>query len=167
MKNNKGITLIALTVMVIVIIIIASVTVYSGINSVKNSKDKKYEAELGTIQHAVLENYSKYLSTKDLPNEGTTNYLVGTKITFADARAVANQIGVVLKANDYDSNPSVDESECYYRLKEADLNKIGIVSTVESDIEADTYIVNYATGEVMNETQATERALYVYAVDLR
>ena len=152
MKNNKGITLIALTVMVIVIIIIASVTVYSGINSVKNSKDKKYEAELGTIQHAVLENYSKYLSTKDLPKEGTTNYLVGTKI---------------LKANDYDSNPSVEESECYYRLKEADLNKIGIVSTVESDIEADTYIVNYATGEVMNETQATERALYVYAVDLR
>ena len=63
MKNNKGITLIALAIMIIVIIIIASVTVYSGISAVKDSKEKKLQTELETVQHAVLENYSKYLLT--------------------------------------------------------------------------------------------------------
>ena len=36
-KNEKGVTLIALAVMIIVIVIIASVTVYSGTNSIQNA----------------------------------------------------------------------------------------------------------------------------------
>ena len=51
--------------------------------------------------------------------------------------------------------------------KEAQLREIGVTSAIELDEDVDTYIVNYATGEVMNETQADKMVLYVYAVDLR
>ena len=56
-KNEKGVTLIALAVMIIVIVIIASVTVYSGTNSIQNAKQRRLKVELDMVQHAVLENY--------------------------------------------------------------------------------------------------------------
>ena len=52
-------------------------------------------------------------------------------------------------------------------MQEAQLREIGVTSAIELDEDVDTYIVNYATGEVMNETQADKMVLYVYAVDLR
>ncbi len=168
MKNNKGITLIALSVMIIVLIIIASVVTYSGISVLRDSKTKKIETELQTVQHAVLENYSKYLSTKDLPAEGgTPEYIIGTKISFSTAKSIADKMGVTLKVNNYDGGTSTDETQFYYRLQEAQLREIGVTSAIELDEDVDTYIVNYATGEVMNETQADKMVLYVYAVDLR
>lgn len=167
MKNSKGITLIALAIMIIVIIIIASVTVYSGISAIRDSKEKKLQAELETVQHAVLENYSKYLLTKDLPAEGETKYIVGTKITYAEAKSVADRMGVTLKTNNYDTDSSTDDTEFYYRLDKDQLRQIGVENLVEDGVEIDKYIVNYATGEVMNESKANEIVLYVYAVDLR
>ena len=168
MKNNKGITLIALAIMIIVIIIIASVTVYSGISAIKDSKEKKLQTELETVQHAVLENYSKYLLTKDLPAEdGTVQYIIGTKITYAEAKSVADRMGVTLKTNNYDTASSTDTTEFYYRLDEEQLKNIGVENLVEDGVEIDKYIVNYATGEVMNESKSNEKVLYVYAVDLR
>lgn len=168
MKSNKGVTLIILTVMIIVIIIIASITIYSGTNVIKESKEKKLQTELETVQHAVLENYSKYLVTKDLPSEGgTAEYIIGTKITYAEAKNVANKMGVDLKVNNYDSASLTDNTQFYYRLGEEQLKQIGVENLVEDGIEIDKYIVNYATGEVMNESKADEKVLYVYAVDLR
>ena len=76
-------------------------------------------------------------------------------------------MGVTLKVNNYDGGTSTDETQFYYRLQEAQLREIGVTSAIELDEDVDTYIVNYATGEVMNETQADKMVLYVYAVDLR
>ena len=74
-KNEKGVTLIALAVMIIVIVIIASVTVYSGTNSIQNAKQRRLKVELDMVQHAVLENYIKYKEFDD------TKYLLGTPLT--------------------------------------------------------------------------------------
>ena len=40
-KNENGVTLIALAIMVIVMLMIASVTVYSGVISIQESKQKR------------------------------------------------------------------------------------------------------------------------------
>ena len=74
-KNENGVTLIALAIMVIVMLMIASVTVYSGVISIQESKQKRIKIELETVQHAVLENYTKYKIYND------EKYLVGTPIT--------------------------------------------------------------------------------------
>ena len=41
MKNQKGVTLIALVVMIIIILVIATITTYSGVNTLQDSKEKK------------------------------------------------------------------------------------------------------------------------------
>ena len=60
MKSNKGITLIALAVTIIVLIIIASVGTYSGVQALRDSKENAQLSEVRMIQQAVLENYTKY-----------------------------------------------------------------------------------------------------------
>ena len=76
-------------------------------------------------------------------------------------------MGVTLKTNNYDTASSTDTTEFYYRLDEEQLKNIGVENLVEDGVEIDKYIVNYATGEVMNESKSNEKVLYVYAVDLR
>ena len=44
-KNENGVTLIALAIMVIVMLMIASVTVYSGVISIQESKQKRIKIQ--------------------------------------------------------------------------------------------------------------------------
>lgn len=53
LRDNKGITLIALVVMIIIILIIASVATYSGISTLEGSKIITYSTELKMIQEQV------------------------------------------------------------------------------------------------------------------
>lgn len=157
MRKNKGVTLISLVITVIVLTIIASVGTYSGISALKNAKENKLISELQMVQHAVLENYTKYLTTKGQAPED--KYIVGIKLTKAQVQAKVAS-GVELKA----PSTITGNSQEYYLLEEKDLAKIGITQSNYP------YIVNYATGEVINaeitETESGE-PLYVYSVDLR
>ncbi len=54
MKNNKGISLIALLVTIIVIIIMSSITIYNGSNMIKDARKKSSEDRLKTICSAIL-----------------------------------------------------------------------------------------------------------------
>ena len=65
MKNQKGITLIALVITIIILLIIASVATYTGINAIQDSKNQSYMSEVEMLKQVVLENYTKYLTTKD------------------------------------------------------------------------------------------------------
>ena len=60
MKKEKGITLIALTITVIVLLILASVSTYSGISTIKSSKQNKFKQELEIMQAQVQILYEKY-----------------------------------------------------------------------------------------------------------
>ena len=154
MKNEKGITLIALTVTIIVLLILASVGTYSGVNALRDAKEEKQIAEVGMLQQPLVENYTKYLTTKN------DMYLRGEAVEYDDVSAIASEMGVTLKVSAY----TVEEGkspEYYYRLSTSDLKEMG-VSQVE-----DSYIVNYKTGEVINETlkvTMSGQPLYVYAI---
>lgn len=144
-KENKGITLIALVITIIVLLILAGVALGSGGDSIKTAKSNSAIVQLDMVQHAILERNSQYKLTK---NEST---LVGTKVAIEEVENIASQIEVTLKATDN-----------YYRLEVEDLKKLGITE------ETDTYIVNYETGEVINETQlrtVTGEVLYTSATN--
>ena len=137
-KNENGITLIALAVMMIVMLIILSVTTYSGISSVKESGKKKLTSELQIVQHAVLEVYTKYQIFNDI------SYLVGDKIQSVNDIPAEYKNSLKEKDSAFLSNNRTESS--YYKLDESKLKDIGVE---ESNYE---YIVCYKTGEVMNIT---------------
>lgn len=108
MKNNKGITLIVLTITIIVLLILASITVYYGTESIKRAqleslktnmllikaKAKEYCEEAnfkigtGTVptDQAQLANYLKpgidYLKEKNLTTDGTSTLAEITTTTY-------------------------------------------------------------------------------------
>lgn len=162
MKNNKGITLIALAVTIIVLIIIASVGTYSGIEALRDAKEEAQISELNMLKQPVVENYTKYLMTKN------DMYIRGTKVNYSDVQTIISEINnnanetVSLKVNDYDISGSTDITEYYYRLSESDLKEMGVTQA------QDSYIINYKTGEVINETLKATRTgvpLYTYSVN--
>ena len=164
MKNEKGITLIALVVTIIVLLIIASVATYTGINSIKDSKNQSYMSEVKMLQQAVLENYTKYLMTKD------DMYIRGTLVQYSEMQTLVNSINskssgekISLKASNYSNDTSSKNPEGYYSLTQSDLKDMDVSISRE-----DTYIVNYSTGEVINATLLVTgdgKPLYVYARD--
>ena len=165
MKKNNGVTLIALTITIIVLMIIASVGTYTGINALNEAKEQKDISELEMMQHAILEEYTKYITTKN------TMYIRGTKINYSEVQTIISQINsektskeneITLKVENYDNLSEEDITKNYYELKEQDLKEMGI------KLVNYTYIVNYATGEVINKTKkitVSGAPLYIYSVD--
>ncbi len=134
-KEEKGITIVSLVITFILLLIISAVGVNMSINGINSAKDSKLNGELQMVQHAVLEQYTKYKTTRD------SVYLVGTKITKEEASNFANEMGVTL-ANIPDTYSNKD----YYKLDRVDLEAIGIKDST------DEYVINYVSGEVMNIT---------------
>ena len=58
-KNNKGITLVALVITIVVILILASVATYSGIDAIKSSEFTRFSAELKIMQTQVNSIYQE------------------------------------------------------------------------------------------------------------
>ena len=59
LKNNKGITLTALIITVILLTIIAGTAVYTGTDVLEDAKEEAFVQELQMIQNAVNNEYSK------------------------------------------------------------------------------------------------------------
>lgn len=148
MKEKKGITLVTLVITVIIMLILTGITIYLGVDEIEQARERQLLTEVEMVSHAVYEAYVGYQKTK---NE---TYLVGEIISKEVANILANEMGVILVSipSDY-----AEVEKAYYRLTPADLEKIGIQKS------EDNYIVNYASGEVMNETQKmtqSGKALY-------
>ncbi len=149
LKNQRGITIISLVITIIVLIIVSGIGITMGTEAITTSQDSKLTSELLMVQHAVLEQYTKYQTTKDIA------YLVGNKMEKEEVQQVAENLGVTLVAI-----PQNYSHQDYYRLDKASLRQIGIQDT------DDEYIVNYISGEVINITKQTtskKNALYVSA----
>ena len=71
-KEEKGVTLVALIITIFVIIIVAGISITEGTKDFKNTDNKKTLSELEMVQHAVIQRYTKYKLTKDM------ELLVGT-----------------------------------------------------------------------------------------
>ncbi len=136
LKTQKGITLVSLVVTIIILLIISSISINFGISGINNIKDSKLESELNMVQHAVLEQYTKYKTTKDIV------YLVGNKVSEEQLKRITEELGITLV-----NIPDTYSNKEYYKLDKASLNEIGIRDTY------DEYIINYISGEVINITQ--------------
>lgn len=134
-NEEKGITLVSLVIAFVLLLILSLVTINMGISGINSAKDSKLNAELQMVQHAVLEQYTKYKTTKD------SVYLVGNKITKEEAEKLANEMGVTLV-----NIPDTYLDKDYYKLDKLALEAIGINDST------DEYVINYVSGEVMNIT---------------
>lgn len=151
-KQEKGITLVILTVIIIALMILAGVAISMGNVNINSTVDSKLEGELKMVQYAVLQQYTKYKTTLD------KNNIIGSETEITD----------FMKKNYSTINPlyTVKENDeiykKYYLLTPEDLISIGIQDSKYS------YIVNYYTGEVMNaNTFKTSggKLLYVRGID--
>lgn len=148
--KNSGITLIALAITVAVLLILLSVTVTLGIRSMGETTEDKLKAELSMVQNAVLQQYYKYTVTKKEQD------IVGTLVPDAEIQSIASQRNITLTTIE-----GAGGEYSYYRLTPTELKTIGIKNS------KDTYIVNYGTGEVINETvkeTQTGYKLYIQAI---
>lgn len=136
LKKNNGITMISLVVTITVLLILSVIGVKIGTSSISSTIDSKLTSELQMVQHAVLEQYSKYELTKD------ASYLLGNKITNDELKTITNEMGITLV-----NIPDTYKNKDYYKLDKATLLDLGIKDT------NDEYIVNYISGEVINITK--------------
>lgn len=151
-RNEKGVTIVALIVTIIVLLIIAGITIGNGMEGAEVAEDNKLLTELNMVQHAVLQRYTKVSLTKqDVPGDKIESY---SNIVVEELK---NEIELKIAETDY---TNLDKYEYYYKLNSEHLENLGVTNTT------DTYIVNYSTGEVINETQKKTKSgelLYVYA----
>ena len=142
-KNESGITLIALVTTILVILILSAITINLGTQNVAENGDNRLNAELGIVQHAILERYTKAsLTGESLPGTLATNDQI-------------NKMESVIGSTKKDASTSN-----YYVINSTNAKDLGI-----TNIEYE-YIVNYITGEVFNltkETTSTGEPLYIYA----
>lgn len=159
MKEQKGITLAALTITIIVLFILIGVgigTIQGTKGNIKTSRSEVKKSDLVKVQQAVLETYIKYKQVRD------NRIIKGIKMSYKDAEDALEELTTKesLKATTYDIN-SVAAENAYYKLQKIHLEEMGL-HKLEEDAE---YIVNYSTGEVFNiteKTTATGEILYVY-----
>ena len=143
-REEKGITLVALMALVTVLIIISGVALGEINKSNKDTKSDVFESEIRVVQNAVLQRKTEADLTKIDYDE-----LPGQEIKKSEVQNIAK--GINLKG--YDGE--------YKILDPEELQKLGITNT------EDTYIVNYNTGEVINKDKFDmfDEKLYIYATE--
>ena len=150
-KDNKGITMVALTIIIVIMLILASITIGGSLSGVKETEHISDSDELNMVQHAILERYTKAQLTKES--------LPGTKLNSSEISEIEQIISEL--NTQYGTTISLKGSD-YYLLNEQDLQNLGIKN------EEDIFVVNYKTGEVFNKTKRVTNSgevLYTYAKD--
>ena len=144
---NKGITLISLIITIILMVIIGGSTAIIGVNMIEKTQQQDLNRQLAMVNNAILERYTSYIKTKDV------TFLLGSPCNLEDVENLANKIEVDLIEipNSYECEAELRK---YYKLSITNLDAIGIEKSKY------TYIVNYLTGEVINETKALEGERY-------
>lgn len=145
-RKNKGITLVALVITIILLIIISGISITETVKNQKEAETVTQIEELNMIQQAILQRYTKSQLTKE--------ELPGTKIDKQQVETIISEINTTAG-----TNINLKGTE-YFQLNNEDLKKIGITG------KEDIYIVNYKTGEVINNTiKVTDsgEALYIYS----
>jgi len=174
MKNCRGVTLTILMSTVLIIIILVGVSVEFGYSGIANVRNDKYATELATVQQAVLQQYQMAKAvnkTEKGIDEEQVTYWVGKRISDSSEKIDLPEKSEItvppaeggdklyLNSEKYDYKY---QEEYYYRLEQEDLAEIGILDSKEA-----TYVVNYSTGEVYNESRkinSSSQLLYLPSV---
>ena len=149
-KNESGITLIALVTTIIIMIILAGITINIGSENITRNADNRMKSELGIVQHAILQRNTKIELTGETP-PGSQNGEDEYSKKMDAMKTYLGTKGINLK----------DSTEAnYYLITQKNAGELGL-----SNLEYE-YIVNYKTGEVFNSTKQktnAEDVLYIYA----
>lgn len=152
---QRGITLIALVLTIIVLIILASITVNIGMEGIKEAKANTMLSDLAIVQNAILQRKTKAdLTDEDYPGEVITQ-------TNIDLDDVISEINNKKDSEEETVTRKDTDNQNYYYLstENGGLEDLGITNS------EDDYIVNYETGEVINYTTkvtGTGIPLYIY-----
>ena len=145
MKNNSGISLITLAVMIVVMLILASIVMNSGIESIDEANDTKVAVEIEKLKEAV----SKRM-TDNARNEAAYPF-VGKKVD--DIVGYAYYIEDMSNGDLQKFIATVDEESVdYMRLVDnIDAAKLGVSSVAEDHY----FIVDYYNGKVYGTVNMT------------
>ena len=169
-KNEKGITLFALVLTIIVLVAIVAVSINYAYDGINYSQEKKLITEFEQVQQAVMQ---KYVEVKQLniENDEKTYLDFAKKLDISTIKKYED-----IFKNIYDNDATIDASKYYYGLTKSNLNELGIELKkdvdekkymIKKDGESILYIVNFYYGEVLNvynsenlKTSYSNRTLY-------
>ena len=156
MKNNKGITLASLVLTIIVLLILASIFVYSGVNTVRYTKFNKAKSEISVVQTNVnswyqelknIENTDEYkaLQTDDEKQQYKNNFLndKGYGVTTDDPACSQKKLDDTLQGLN-DKGIEIENFDNYRFLSSTFLeNKLGLNASYDflANIEDRTVIL--------------------------
>ncbi len=124
-KNEKGVTLVALIITIIVMIILASITIAASTNLNKETQLKNLQTNMMLIQAKAEEIYNKYEC-------GDISELPGEDCDDNDALTSLNQ--------------SNDEEYIKHLVNSTEEKNLGL------EVGSEDFYVNYKTGEVYSKT---------------
>lgn len=154
-KQEKGITMVMLVIIVIALMIIAGVAINMGEIDMNATLDSKLEGELKMVQYAVFQQYAKYKTTL---NEEDIIY------TRDYNSGIIGFLNKYYNGQQPVHTPDLENDEVYkkyYLITPDDLIAIGIQDSEYS------YIINYYTGEVFNASKSkTSEGNYLYVKGL-
>ena len=156
LKNEKGITLLALVITMIILMILVGITINIGKNGITESREDAMLSELGIVQNAILQRKTKAdLTGENYPGETITEANINLEETIEEINNNRTS------GEEEISRKDRDDSHYYFLSTEnGGLEALGITNS------EDAYIVNYETGEVINYTTkltGTGKPLYIYA----
>ena len=142
LKNEKGITLLALVITMIILMILVGITINIGKNGITESREDAMLSELGIVQNAILQRKTKVdLTGENYPGETITEANINLEETIEEINNNRTS------GEEEISRKDRDDSHYYFLSTEnGGLEELGITNS------EDAYIVNYETGEVINYT---------------
>lgn len=138
MKNNSGVSLIALIATIMIVIILASISIFSGMESVDEAYNTKSDVEMNGLKEAVAK---KMIDNARNP---ASNPIVGRKI--ADATELLDYIyNMTDEQKTAFTTRYVNSNKDYYRIVDA---AGATILGVDGFGEASYYLVDYNLGDV-------------------
>ena len=154
-KNNKGITLIALTITIIILLILASITIYSGKESIKKAQLESLKTNMLLIK-AKAKEYVEQASFKNGVNKSEISEEAKNELKGKEANA-----------SDYSKqNITINGGEILYKLTSDHLQEMGLKDVKLGSNEE--YLVKYnikdVTVEVYNTSGYENNGTTVYSL---
>ena len=154
-KNNKGITLIALTITIIILLILASITLYSGKESIKKAQLESLKTNMLLIK-AKAKEYVEQASFKNGVNKSEISEEAKNELKGKEANA-----------SDYSKqNITINGGEILYKLTSDNLKEMGLKDVKLGSNEE--YLVKYnikdVTVEVYNTSGYENNGTTVYSL---
>lgn len=157
-KNEKGITLVVLTITIIILLILAGITVYTGKDSIQKANLEGLKTNMLLIETKAREyvenaSFDLGIDPQNATEEMKTNAKnelngedKGTLVTSDDA-IVKNLLNIGIKQEDIDNGK-------VYKLTTENLEKMGI-NEVESNDEEGWYVIVYNIDDTTAEIYHT------------